>query len=207
MTSTTAEPVVAVRRGLSRRLVAAGVVGVLALLAFGGHWATTADGLGAGGGALRAPAPADKATYVDAALFGKWKYASVPTVMTTEGATVSGPPPLQLGDVTEVTITSVTPLVTENTAEADVAVLACARNSNRDWISGTQDIAVACASAVPIDGVTARFYPLPHGAGIIAKITPHHAGIVRITGYDVTFTQGIRSGHVRGGMDVTLTVR
>ena len=106
-----------------------------------------------------------------------------------------------------ISLGSVTPVVAENTAQASIVVLVCLRNGNPTGV-GTQlnGLSDSCSRVEPLDGpttVTVGFMT----AQIVTAITPRKAGTLTVTGYHVTYRQGIRNGtqHAGGGFAYSIS--
>lgn len=108
----------------------------------------------------------------------------------------------------QVDLRAVHPLVTTNTSDATVTVLAC--------IHGTTNPASLSAGGTALDphpycGSVESFRPgtTSVGAaatGLLLAVTPHRAGTVKVDGAHLSYRVGIRSGsqHI-GAVDLTVT--
>ena len=107
-----------------------------------------------------------------------------------------------------VDLRAVHPIVTTNTSDATVIVLAC--------IHGTTNPASLSAGGTSLDprpycGSVESFRPGttsvgPPATGLLLAVTPHRAGTVEVDGAHLSYRVGIRSGsqHI-GAVDLTVT--
>ncbi|MDQ1496027.1 MAG: hypothetical protein QOG69_2510 [Actinomycetota bacterium] len=102
---------------------------------------------------------------------------------------------------------SVTPLVTENTSNATIAVMTCVTRGPGGLIGGgsaLDDASQYCKSLT-------AFHPGPitlglTATGLVLAVTPHRSGVVRIDGARISYHDGLRTGRERIGTEViTLT--
>jgi hypothetical protein len=98
---------------------------------------------------------------------------------------------------------SVTPLVTENSSNATIAVMICVTREPGDLISGgsaLDDASQYCKSLT-------AFHPGPitlgsTATGLVLAVTPHRSGVVRIDGARIHYRDGLRSGREQIGAAV-----
>lgn len=175
--------------GRRRRAVGAGFL-VVAVVACGAgwRWLHSPDPLADYPvGAATAPVGLGHSVYTDTA------------VVAAVNAAGDGPASIR------VTIATDTPVVAENTSNAQVELLVCTRNGGTIGI-GMQDgdLTASCSRVSPFrapERLDLGFMT----AQIILKVTPHQAGRVRITGFDVTYSQGLQRRTQHVGADITLT--
>ena len=102
-------------------------------------------------------------------------------------------------------LNSVRPIIAENSANADIQVLLCRPidDFGGAWLAA--DMPRFCSSMESFRPVSGTFYP--KGTWwLVAKITPHQPGVVRIAQFNVTFREGLRTGKQRVGTELALTV-
>ena len=104
---------------------------------------------------------------------------------------------------TRVTFTAMTPHLVKNTSDATVEMLVCQRNGSNTGIGDSyrEGLADSCASVTPFTSpmtVNLGFMT----AQVLVAVTPHQPGVVRISGFDVAYSQGIRRSaqHVGGDL-------
>ena len=102
-------------------------------------------------------------------------------------------------------LNGVRPIVVENSANADVQVLLCRpiNDFGGAWLAA--DMTRFCSSMESFRPVSGTFYPTGTW-WLVAKISPHQPGVVRIAQFNVTFREGLRTGKQRVGTDFTFTV-
>lgn len=105
-----------------------------------------------------------------------------------------------------VDLRSVRPIVSVNTAGADVRVLLCT--------IGTDGGIGISSSAHPYCSAIKAFQPgrvtlgWLHGrTDLLVAVTPRHVGTVRVDGLRVTYRDGVRRGDQHTGFSVTVTTR
>jgi hypothetical protein len=103
------------------------------------------------------------------------------------------------------TVTAITPRVDSNTSGATFQVLVCQRNGGYLGV-GSQEIGLSdsCSAVTPVTS------PMTINLGfmtaqVLVAVTPHQTGQVHITGFDVTYTDGIRHATQQAGTDLTIT--
>jgi hypothetical protein len=102
-------------------------------------------------------------------------------------------------------LNTVRPIVVQNTANADIKMLLCRPIAEFAGDATTADMSKYCSSLESFRPVTGSFYP--NGTWLlVAEITPHQPGVVRINQFNVTFREGLRTGKQRVGTAYALTV-
>jgi hypothetical protein len=144
-------------------------------------------------------------------------------LFTGPGATESGPLALGhteydgIGPLTpagknplasvHIDLRSVTPLVSENSSNATIAVMVCVTREPGDLVSGGSALDDASPYCKSLTAFSAG--PITLGAtatGLVLAVTPHRSGVVRIAGARIHYRDGLRSGRERIGTEVfTLT--
>jgi len=92
-----------------------------------------------------------------------------------------------------VTITSIKAIITKNTSQATVNVVFCQTSPGLDHAIGPtpdEQILNHCDALLPVEGAT--FHMLKHQDLFVARVTPHAYGIVKIDGFEVRYSSGIR---------------
>lgn len=102
-------------------------------------------------------------------------------------------------------LNSVKPQVAQNTANADIQMLLCRPIGDYAGDATAAELSSFCSSMESFRPVSGTFYPKGTWL-LVAKITPHQPGVVRIAQFNVTFREGLRTGKQRVGTDFTLTV-
>ena len=191
MADVAVEPEVQVPPTRSRRwrpwAVGLVVVGVVAAGWFGWRWLHHPDPMGSYPAyGLTAPLRAGHRLYIDAGFYP---------------ASKSGHGPYDQ----EMTINSITPRVVENSSAANLQLLVCRRNGSRSGIgSQTGGLSNSCESVHPFSGpetIDLGFMT----AQIVLKVVPHQPGVLHITGFDVSYSQGLRHAHQVTGVDLKVT--
>jgi hypothetical protein len=98
---------------------------------------------------------------------------------------------------------NVTPLVTENSSDATVAVMICVTRGPGGLIAGgaaLDDVSEDCKSL-------SAFHPGPitlglTASGLVLAVTPHRSGVIRIDGAGISYRDGLRTGRERIGIEV-----
>jgi hypothetical protein len=102
-------------------------------------------------------------------------------------------------------LNSARPIVVQNTANADIKMLLCRPIADFAGDASSAEMSSFCSSMESFRPVTGSFYP--DGTWLLlAEITPHQPGVVRIAQFNVTFREGLRTGKQRVGTEYTLTV-
>jgi hypothetical protein len=120
------------------------------------------------------------------------------TVVMGDGLWTAGPP-YQFYELRTVDIESIVPRVVENDAAADIAVYRCTGSG-----PSALPVSLGCRGAELVGPGRMALGPQPPDL-IVAVITTHRAGTVRIDGYDVTYRDGLQSGTQQGGGLITVT--
>lgn len=101
-----------------------------------------------------------------------------------------------------------TPRITENSADATVAIMVCSGPRSFDISGGgdTYDVSSYCPRLTSFN--SGSFTVGPRGTtGVIMTITPHRAGTTHIDGSDVTYWHGLCHGRQHVGVDVVITTK
>jgi len=106
-------------------------------------------------------------------------------------------------------ITSVKPVVIENNADADVAVLRCVLRHPGAGPVGERQVATdaICASLTPFRSGRVTLGFEAGNDDIVVEVTPHKAGVVRINGVDVRYRSGLRHGSQHAGGQLRVTAK
>ena len=164
-------------------VVAAGVPTTMWLM----HWRASLHSLIAYPGyGVSIPVPVNHAEY-----FGE----------TAVRADESGQP--DTGQTLTLTVTSIRPIVMQNTANATVRVLRCVLAA-----TGHGPVAEPPANCATLRPFTSGRVKLGFGKGdddIVITVTPRRAGTVRIAGAELHYSSGIRHGvqHIGGRLATT----
>jgi hypothetical protein len=122
-------------------------------------------------------------------------------------------PALYIGDVANgrarghqtIDLQSIRPRIVADTADATVTFWIC-RSASRIGSAGPDLVNRLCT---PLTALTAG--RLDVGAAtdeqLLVAISPRHAGVIRIDGFDIRYRDGLRSGHQHTGNDITATAR
>jgi hypothetical protein len=106
-------------------------------------------------------------------------------------------------DLEPVDVRSITPVVTEISADADITLLRCTGGEPQGVTDA--NILAGCPGAAPFVPGTMLLGPLPPNE-IVVVVTTHKQGVVRIDGFRVDYAVGVRSTTVDAGTRVTFTV-
>ena len=103
------------------------------------------------------------------------------------------------------TINSITPRVVTNSSAADLQLLVCLRNGSNTVIgSQTGGLSRSCVSVEPFSGPeTIDLGSM--SAQIVLKVVPHQPGILHVSGFDVSYSQGLQHAHQVTGVDLKVT--
>lgn len=101
-----------------------------------------------------------------------------------------------------------TPRITENSADATVAVIVCS-GPNSSAITGggaTYDVSSYCPRLTPFHSGSFTVGDRTT-TGLLMTITPHRAGTTHIEGSDVSYWHGLRHGRQQVGYDVVINTK
>jgi hypothetical protein len=107
-------------------------------------------------------------------------------------------------DPEPVQVRSIIPVVVENSADADIELLLCGEGSPVA-VGAADDVSAACPGATPVVPGSMILSAQPPN-DMIAVITTRRPGVVRIEGFRVDYSSGIRSTTVDAGINVEVTV-
>lgn len=105
-----------------------------------------------------------------------------------------------------VELRSVTPIVSENTSAAGVAVLMCTDAGGSATLGSTaRDPRPYCATLTAFTPGTVTLGP--RATGLLLAVTPHLPGVVRIEGVRISYRTGLRSGTQRVGVEAIVLTK
>lgn len=127
------------------------------------------------------------------------------TLSRDSGLSAARDPGAETPERVTLTIDRIVPVVTENSARADVTVELCRRRPATDFVGSPVDVSLfaACTSTDPVGGATATLWF--DQARVVVLVTPHQPGHVHIEGYDITYRDGVRHGTQRGGDELVVS--
>jgi hypothetical protein len=108
-----------------------------------------------------------------------------------------------------INISSITPVVLENTANADVTVAHCvlARPGAGVISGGPKEAAAKCSSLTPFRSGSVTLGFAKGSDDIVIAVTVHKAGLVRIAGVEVHYSSGLRHGSQHTGAQLRIRTK
>jgi hypothetical protein len=124
------------------------------------------------------------------------------TIITDRGHDGNGSQPVTI------TIHRVTPVVTENTANANVSVVLCeGPQAGSVGAVTAADVAQLCQTTTPVADESKFSFNYLKGQQLIVLITPRQPGVVVIHGFQVTYQDGLRRGTQLTGVNIKVHAR
>jgi len=102
-----------------------------------------------------------------------------------------------------VTLKQVTPVVIDNSADADIQVRVCRRAEPGTGVGAVRSVRRFCDALDVIDDDM----QLRSTDQVIATVVPQRPGVVHIEGFRVDYRDGIRRGSQHSGLEIRLRVR